>query len=381
MNILIWSPFLQKVGTTTNVLNIINSLNKYSKKNSFEIDLLDVFGEWENYKFEKIKVNKISLLNYGFLKKLKKNGFIRSRLVTILIIILSIIPLAKQLKKKNYNFFFIHLITSLPIILTGFIKKETKLILNIAGFPKLTLMRSLFWKHFQNRIYKVICPSNETKDMLIEKKIFDKNKLLVIKDPHINVKEIIKKKNILLEKNLKLSKNIVAIGRLTKQKNYFFLLEAFKNILNIKNDIHLTIIGEGEDRNLIEKKIRDLEIDKNVTLEGYQKNIYKYLNNPLCYFSTSLWEGGPDLAMLDAAFLNVPIICSDCKSGRKEFIENNKRGYIFKTNNMNSLISAFELFFRDNDLEIKKKLLEAKREVKNFTQFRYYLNLKKILIN
>ncbi len=380
MNILIWSPFLQKVGTTTNVLNIINSINKYSKKNSFEIDLLDVFGEWENYEFERIKVNKISLLNYSFLKKIKKNGFIRSRLVTILIIILSIIPLAKQLKKKNYNFFFIHLITSLPIILTGFVKKETKLILNIAGFPKLTLMRSLFWKHFQNRIYKIICPSNETKDMLVEKKIFVENKLSVIKDPHISVKEIIKKKNILLDKNLNLNKNIVTIGRLTKQKNYVFLLEAFKNILNIKNDIHLTIIGEGEDRNLIEKKIRDLEIDKNVTLEGYQKNIYKYLNGPLCYFSASLWEG-PDLAMLDAAFLNVPIICSDCKSGRKEFIKDNKRGYIFKTNNMNSLISAFELFFRDNDLAIKKKLLEAKKEVKNFTQFRYYLNLKKILIN
>ena len=380
MNILIWSPFLQKVGTTTNVLNIINSINKYSKKNSFEIDLLDVFGEWENYEFERIKVNKISLLNYGFLKKIKKNGFIRSRLVTILIITLSIIPLAKQLKKKNYNFFFIHLITSLPIILTGFVKKETKLILHIAGFPKLTLMRSLFWKYFQNRIYKIICPSNETKDMFVEKKIFDENKLSVIKDPHINVKEIIKKKSILLDKNLNLSKNIVAIGRLTKQKNYIFLLEAFKNILNIKNDIHLTIIGEGEDRNLIEKKIKDLEIDKNVTLEGYQKNIYTYLNDPLCYFSASLWEG-PDLAMLDAAFLNVPIICSDCKSGRKEFIKDNKRGYIFKTNNMNSLISAFELFFRDNDLTIKKKLLEAKKEVKNFTRFRYYLNLKKILIN
>mgnify|MGYP001364780312 FL=1 len=228
--------------------------------------MLDVFGEWENYEFERVKVNKISLLNYNFLKKIRKNGFIRSRIITILIIILSIIPLAKQLKKKNYNFFFVHLITSLPIILTRFIKKETKLILSIAGFPKLTLMRSLFWKHFQNRIYKIICPSIETKELLVEKKIFDKNKLSVIKDPHINVKEIIKKKNILLDKNLNLSKNIVTIGRLTKQKNYIFLLEAFKNILNIKNDIHLTIIGEGEDRNLIEKKIRDLEIDKNVTL-------------------------------------------------------------------------------------------------------------------
>ena len=381
MNILIWSPFLQKVGTTTNVLNLINSINKYSKKDTFKIDLLDVFGEWENYEFDTIKVNKISLLNNGYLKKIKKNGFIRSRLVTILIILLSALPLARQLKKKNYSFFFVHLITSLPIILTRFIKKDTKLILNIAGFPKLTLIRSLFWKHFQNRIYKIICPSQETKNLLIEKKIFDQKKLTVIKDPHINVKEIIKKKNTPLVKNLNLSRNIIAIGRLTKQKNYIFLLEAFKNILSIKNDIHLTIIGEGEDRNSIESKIRDLGIVNHVTLEGYQNNIYKYLNNPLCYFSTSLWEGGPDLAMLDAAFLNVPLICSDCKSGRKEFIENNKRGYIFKTNDMNSLISAFELFFRDNNSVIKKKILEAKKEVKKFTQFRYYLRLKKILIN
>ena len=106
MNILIWSPFLQKVGTTTNVLNIIDSINKYSKKNSFKIDLLDVFGEWENYEFERVKVNKISLLNYNFLKKIRKNGFIRSRIITILIIILSIIPLAKQLKKKKLQFLF-----------------------------------------------------------------------------------------------------------------------------------------------------------------------------------------------------------------------------------------------------------------------------------
>ena len=194
MNILIWSPFLQKVGTTTNVLNLINSINKYSKKDTFKIDLLDVFGEWENYEFDTIKVNKISLLNNGYLKKIKKNGFIRSRLVTILIILLSALPLARQLKKKNYSFFFVHLITSLPIILTRFIKKDTKLILNIAGFTKLTLIRSLFWKHFQNRIYKIICPSQETKNLLIEKKIFDQKKLTVIKDPHINVKEIIKKK-------------------------------------------------------------------------------------------------------------------------------------------------------------------------------------------
>ena len=85
--------------------------------------------------------------------------------------------------------------------------------------------------------------------------------------------------------------------------------------------------------------------------------------------------------MLDAAFLNVPIICSDCKSGRKEFIENNKRGYIFETNNMNSLIDAFKKFFDEDEVKLKRIIIESKKEVKNFTQFRFYLNLMKILKN
>ncbi len=378
MNILIWSPFLQKVGTTSNVLNLISSLNKYSKKEKIKIDLIDVFGEWENYEFDEDKVEKISLLKNNFFKKIKKDGFIMSRLVTILIIIFSFVPLLKQFKKKNYNFVFVHLITSLPILVNKFANKKIKLILNIAGFPKLTLIRSLFWKLFQNRIYKIICPSKETKDLILEKNIFKNEKIVVIKDPHINVKEIIDKKNIPLDKKINLSKNIIAIGRLTKQKNYIFLLNAFKKILSLRKDIHLTIIGDGEQRNIIEKKIKELAITKHVTMAGYQNNVYKYLRNSLCYFSTSLWEG-PDLAMLDAAFLNVPIICSDCKSGRKEFIEDNKRGYLFKTNDMESLLSTFETFFADQKITVNKKLLEAKKEVKYFTKFRYYLSLKKIL--
>ena len=85
--------------------------------------------------------------------------------------------------------------------------------------------------------------------------------------------------------------------------------------------------------------------------------------------------------MLDSAFLNVPIICSDCKSGRKEFIEDNYRGYIFKTNDINSAVKVFERFLNDGNSEIEKKLIRAKKEVKNFTKFRYFLELEKILKN
>ena len=44
----------------------------------------------------------------------------------------------------------------------------------------------------------------------------------------------------------------------------------------------------------------------------------------------SFFMEGPDLAMLDAAYFNLPIICSNCLSGRKEFINNGEAGYIFE---------------------------------------------------
>ncbi len=176
MNIFIWSPFIQKVGTTSNVENSIQSLLKFSKSKNYNIDLINVFGEWDEYEFKDERVNKKTLLDFKYLKTIKKNGFFRSRIFTILIIILSIIPLIKLLKKNKYDYLFVHLITSLPIFLIRFLNINAKLILNISGFPKLTFLRSLFWKNFQNNIYKVICPSHETKNLLIEKNIFDEKK-------------------------------------------------------------------------------------------------------------------------------------------------------------------------------------------------------------
>ena len=231
----------------------------------------------------------------------------------------------------------------------------------------------------QHKVFDCYSLITETKDLLLNTKVFKERKIFVIKDPHINVKRIIKKKNHdNYEQFDKSKKFIISIGRLTKQKNYKFLLDAFYNILKIKDNIDLLIIGDGEDRKEIELKIKKLNIEKNVNLLGYQDNIYKYLKNAYCYLSTSIWEG-PDLAMLDSAFLNVPIICSDCKSGRKEFINNGKCGYIFETNNMESCINEFKKFINEENSVLKDKLINSKKEVKKFTLLSYYMNIKKIL--
>ena len=194
MKILIWAPFVNKVGTTTNVINSISALTKFSEKKKYKIDLIDVFGEWGECDFEDVNINKIKLINNDFILKSKKNGFLRSRFYTILIFLFSLMPLLKLLKKNDYNFVIVHLITSLPILLFCFIKTKTKLILSIAGFPKLTLLRKFFWRQAKKYIYKILCPSEETRELLVKNKIFKESQIFIVKDPHISVKKIIKKK-------------------------------------------------------------------------------------------------------------------------------------------------------------------------------------------
>ena len=53
--------------------------------------------------------------------------------------------------------------------------------------------------------------------------------------------------------------------------------------------------------------------------------------------------------------LNIPVICSNCKSGRKEFIDDNKRGYLFETNSIGSFVKTFQRFLNEDKKILRKK--------------------------
>lgn len=375
--VLVWAPFIKKVGTTTNVLNSLEAFKRYSK-NKYEITLINVFGEWDNYLNENKYISKIDLFRSNFILNANTNGFLRSRFYTTLIFLRSIIPLINLIRKNDYEYILCHLVTSLPIFISIVLKKKIRIILNIAGYPKLNILRKTFWKLFKKSIYKVICPSDETKELIEKKKIFLADKLIKIEDPHINIRSFNKKRSELVPKDVLEEEYIVCIGRLTKQKNFLFLLNSFQSVLNMRPNIKLLIIGEGEQRKSIEDLIKKYNFKDKVYLYGYKENIYHYLKNASCYLSVSLWEG-PDLAMLDAAYLNIPIICSDCPSGRKEFINEGEAGYIFKLNDKKSFLKEIESFFNEEKNVLKKKLVQAKKKVKNFTIFQYFTRIISII--
>ncbi len=358
-----WSPFLGHVATVRSVVNSMIGLNKYVSKD-FKISLINCYGEWNTFQ-SRLKNEKINILDLQ--KKININvnlyGFIVSRFVYFLTLIISYKKLKILLNKNKPKFLMIHLLTYIPFLLYLNNNFKTKLILRISGKPKLNFFRSLLWKISNKNVSLVFCPTIETMKFLRKKNIFDKKKIKFLPDPVLFETEIKKLKKESTRLKFKKNSFFLCIGRFTKQKNHELLISLYKNY-NIKEK--LVIIGEGElKKNLIEA-IRKFKLEKKIILLNYQKNIFYYIGKAKAVIVTSLWED-PGFVMIESAYAKTPIICSDCPSGPKEFIGKNRGGFLFKSNSLDSLINTFKKFSISNKTELDKKIFYAKKKSSIYT--------------
>ena len=380
MKIFYWSPFISKVATVSSVIKSAESITRYSKKNNVNVAIIDAVGEWTNYK--KLIDPKIEIINLNkknIFKYLPKGNFFKSRLSYVLIFVLNFFKLLNLIKNKRPDYLIAHLLTSLPIFLTLFFNNKTKIVLRISGLPKLNFFRFIFWKLFSKNIYSVTCPTKATYKYLRKTNIFNKNNIVILRDPVIRLREFLKKKYERIE-DIKIEKKnlIIGIGRFTRQKNFLLLIKAFKKILIKYPNYHLILLGEGEQEEMLKEEAKKLEIQNKVFFLGYQKNVYKYLLNSDCFILTSLWED-PGFVILEAALSNTLIISSNCPNGPDEILSNGLNGFLFKNNDISDLLDKFNKFKNSTEDELKKKRFSVKKQLKMFTQFAHFKSLENII--
>ena len=373
-----WSPHISPVATVKAVYNSAKSLKTFSKF-KFDPEIIDAFGEWNKSEYKNSEVNFYQFNNTRLINKISSNGYFLSRLKYLMIFIFCFIPLVKYLKLKKPDFLIIHLITSLPLFLNLIFKFNTRVILRISGKPKLNILRFYFWKLALKKIYKITFPTVETYEYFKKLQITDNEKLYVLHDPIIDTKHInLKKREINKDEN-EFNDYYICIGRLTKQKNFSFLIKCFKDICALKKNLKILILGEGEQRDKLKNLISKYNLQENIFLVGYKKNVFTYLKKAKGFILSSLWED-PGFVLVEAIYLNIPVISSDCPSGPKEIVGDDK-GILFKSNLEKEFIDKFNYFENLDEKEIKKMKYKAKSFIKKFSIFRHYNILnKKILI-
>ena len=172
------------------------------------------------------------------------------------------------------------------------------------------------------RADKVVAVSKEVKEDLVNNFGVPARKIEVINNP-INFEKINALKLLPIEHHeneIFSKKTVLHCGRFTEAKGHWYLIKAFKKVIESGQDVNLVLLGDGELKEKAEKLADELGLEDFVYILGYKKNPYQYLYRGDVFIYTSLWEGFPN-AVLDAMACGNAIISSDCRSGIMEILD------------------------------------------------------------
>jgi len=225
-------------------------------------------------------------------------------------------------------------------------------------FGRLRKIKLIIVKKFYPQANKIIVVSKGIKADLIENFNIDTKKIKVIYNG-INLEEIEK-----LSREPVTDKFfnddipvIVACGRLTPQKNYSLLLNAFYRVTRLIN-AKLLILGEGEEENRLIELTDTLGIKDKVFFLGFHKNPFRYIARSNVFALSSDCEGFA-IVITEAMVCGVPVVSTDCPSGPGEIITDGVNGLLVPVGDILKMSDAILKLLTDKKLA--KSIGEAGR--------------------
>ncbi len=163
------------------------------------------------------------------------------------------------------------------------------------------------------------------------------------------------------------NKRLVSVGRLSHEKGYLDLIKMFNIIHHDYNDWTLDIIGDGDEREKIEKLIHELDLEDAVTLHGFKDKdfIYKTLHDSSIYLMSSYTESF-GIVLLEAMSEGLPCVAFSSAEGANEIITSGNNGYLVKNRNFSAYIKIVEDLIEDNNKR-KKIGKEGRRTVSKYS--------------
>ncbi len=165
-------------------------------------------------------------------------------------------------------------------------------------------------------------------------------------------------------KELGVSENdnvLLSVGELSKRKNHKVVIDALKKIDT--TNVKYLIVGKGDLREYIEKKIRGLNLENCVQLLGFRSDIKELCYAADVFVFPSLQEGLP-VALMEAMAVGMPVVCSKIR-GNTDLIEEGKNGFMCSPYDAAGFAKGIERVIQDINLR-KKMETENIKIIKNF---------------
>lgn len=196
---------------------------------------------------------------------------------------------------------------------------------------------------------------------------FLKNRLIRIYNP-FDIEAIKKREEnideVEMEKREYLKEEyIIAVARLDNySKDFYTLFKGYKRAVEEGIQEKLFVLGEGDQRELIESWIEELDLKDKVKLFGKERNPYIWIKNSKLFVHSSRFEGLPTV-LIEAMICGKVVISSNCPTGPKEILVNGKYGELYEVGDYKKLGDYLIEYLKNPNLREKKESLLEERVV------------------
>lgn len=153
-------------------------------------------------------------------------------------------------------------------------------------------------------------------------------------------------------------------GQLRPVKGLVYLLRAVRVLLDRETEVHLTIVGDGEQREVLEQERRRLGLEAQVSLVGYKPPgpvLDRYFDESDVYVLPSLSEGVPKV-LYEAMARGLPVVATEV-GGVPQVICHGRNGLLVPARDANNLADAIARVCSDSEMRerFSREALETAR--------------------
>ncbi|MBY4969594.1 glycosyltransferase family 4 protein [Streptococcus suis] len=145
------------------------------------------------------------------------------------------------------------------------------------------------------------------------------------------------------------SKKIISVGSLVAQKGFDMAIEVARKLRENYPDWQWHIYGDGPDREQLQNKIKEYQLEDFMVLKGSSKNIVEIYPSYSIYAMTSRHEGLPTV-LLEAKLYQLPVVAFDCNCGASDIISDGENGFLIDCYNLDNFANRLSHFMESQEL-------------------------------